>query len=158
MQSGVIGAVFVIAGVLGAVILPVLSDKLHRRVPFFVASILLLVPFYLGLTFLPDFHYLIVIAGAAGFTIMGVAPILFQHGSEVAYPIQEGTSLGMILLMGQISGVIFVFLFEILSESYGSIVPPMLAVVVITAIEIPLTLKMKESPLLKGDAAECHPM
>jgi len=26
---------------------------------------------------------------------MGVASILFQYGSEVAYPIQEGTSLGV---------------------------------------------------------------
>ncbi|MCB6367447.1 hypothetical protein LI291_14835, partial [Intestinibacillus massiliensis] len=81
--------------------------------------------------------------------IMGVAPILFQHGSEVAYPVQEGTSLGMILLMGQISGVLFVFLFEAAEGAFGGVTVPMLGVVILTALEIPLVAKMKESALTK---------
>ena len=149
MEAGIIGAVFVVAGVLGAIVLPIISDRLRRRAPFFVASIIVLVPLYLGMTFVSGFFPLVLIAGVAGFSIMGVAPILFQHGSEVAYPTQEGTSLGTILLMGQISGVLFVFLFEALSAGFGSVIPPMLAIVAITAAEIPLTLRVKESPLLK---------
>jgi FLVCR family MFS transporter 7 len=149
LEAGIIGAVFVVAGVLGAIVLPIISDRLRRRVPFFVASIIALVPLYLGMTFISSFLPLLLIAGIAGFSIMGVAPILFQHGSEVAYPTQEGTSLGTILLMGQISGVLFVFLFEALSAGSGSVVPPMLAIVAITVAEIPLTLKVNESPLLK---------
>ena len=149
LEAGAIGAVFVVAGVLGAIILPILSDKLGVRIPFFTAAIIALVPLYLGLTFISNFSLLIIVAGIAGFSIMGVAPILFQHGSEVAYPIQEGTSLGAILLMGQISGVIFVFLFESLAGSFDSIIPPMLAIVAISAIEIPFTLKMRESSLNK---------
>ena len=149
MEAGVIGAAFVLSGVAGAVLLPILSDRLHRRVPFFTAGMSVLVPLYLGFTLISSFHLLIVIAGMSGFAIMGAAPILFQHGSEVAYPIQEGTSLGVILLMGQISGVLFVFLFEILTGSFGSIVPPMLLIVAVTALEVPLTLRMKESQLLK---------
>lgn len=149
MESGLIGAIFVVAGVAGAIILPILSDKLRVRIPFFVVSIIALVPLYLGLTIISSFPILAVISGIAGFSIMGVAPILFQHGSEVAYPIQEGTSLGTILLMGQISGVIFVFLFEAMASRLGSIVPPMLFIVAITGMEIPFTLKMKESSLLK---------
>lgn len=147
-EAGVVGAVFVIAGVLGAIILPIISDRLGIRIPFFTVSIIALVPLYLGLTFIVDFGLLVLTAGIAGFTIMGVAPILFQHGSEVAYPIQEGTSLGTILLMGQISGVIFVLLFETLSVGFESIILPMLVIVAITAMEIPFTLKMKESSLL----------
>lgn len=148
LEAGAIGAVFVVAGVLGAIILPIISDKLGVRIPFFSAAIIALFPLYLGLTFITSFNLLILVAGVAGFSIMGVAPILFQHGSEVAYPIQEGTSLGAILLMGQISGVLFVFLFENMAGSFDSIVPPMLAIVAISAIEIPFTLKMKESPLI----------
>lgn len=158
MEAGIIGAVFVIAGVLGAIVLPIVSDRLQKRVPFFVASIIALVPLYLGMTFLSGFLLLALTAGIAGFSIMGVAPILFQHGSEVAYPTQEGTSLGTILLMGQISGVLFVFLFEALSAGFGSVIPSMLAVVAITAAEIPLTLRMHESPLLKRGEQECPHM
>ena len=149
LDAGIIGAAFVISGVFGAIILPIISDKIKIRIPFFSVAITVLVPLYLGLTFVANFQLLIVIAGISGFSIMGVAPILFQHGSEVAYPIQEGTSLGAILLMGQISGVLFVFIFELLSGSFGSVIPSMLFIVAITVMEIPLTLMMKESALLK---------
>lgn len=149
-QAGIVGAVFVIAGVIGAVILPIISDKIRRRTPLFVIGISLLVPLYLGITYISSFVLVVVVAALAGFTIMGVAPILFQHGAEVAYPVKEGTSFGLILLMGQISGVLFVLLFETLIGSLGSIILPMLLFVAATAIQIPFTLKMKESNILKA--------
>ena len=153
IQAGVIGAVFVAAGVVGAIILPIISDIMHIRVPFLISAIIALVPLYLGFTYISGFLMLVIIAGIAGFAIMGAAPILFQHGSEVAYPTQEGTSLGMILLMGQISGVLFVFLFEALAAGFHSVIPPMLVIVALTASEIPFAFKMKESQLLKrGDS------
>ncbi len=147
-EAGMIGSVFVVAGILGAVILPIISDKFRRRKPLFVFGITLLAPLYFGMTYVTDFLPLIILAGIAGFTIMGLAPILFQHGAEVAYPAQEGTSLGLILLMGQISGALFVFLFEAISQSTDSVALPMLIFVALTIIEIPLTIKMKESSLL----------
>ena len=144
-QSGIIGAVFVISGVVGAIILPVLSDKTGSRIPFFVGSIIILIPVYIGFTFLHNFYLLASIAILAGFCIMGVAPILFQHGSEVAYPVQEGTSLGMILLMGQISGVLIVYVFDVLKNLSGAVVLPMLLIVAATILELPIVLKIKES-------------
>jgi FLVCR family MFS transporter 7 len=80
--------------------------------------------------------------------VMGVAPILFQHGAEVAYPVKEGTSFGLILLMGQISGSLFVVLFDAIGKASGSIRIPMLIIVAATILEVPFTLKMKESQIL----------
>jgi FLVCR family MFS transporter 7 len=147
LQAGMVGGVFVVAGVAGAVVLPIISDKLHSRVPMFVAAIALLAPLYLGFACLKDFHLITICAALAGFSTMGVAPVLFQYGSEVAYPIPEGTSLGLILLMGQISGALFVYLFELLSKTSGSIIVPMLCVVALTLLEVPVALQMKESKL-----------
>lgn len=144
-EAGVIGGVFVVAGVVGAVLLPLISDLKGIRKPFFVVSIIILIPIYLGLTFVTNFGFLTVIAGIAGFSIMGVAPILFQHGSETAYPIQEGTSLGIILLMGQISGILFVYLFEVIKHVSGAVTIPMLLIVLATLMELPVIMKLKES-------------
>jgi FLVCR family MFS transporter 7 len=149
-QAGIIGAVFVVAGIIGAVVLPIISDKLHVRTPFFVGVIALLIFLYLGLTFIENFVLLVIAAGITGFSIMGVAPILFQYGTEAAYPIQEGTSLGVILLMGQISGILFIYLFEVLQNTTGTIVWPMLLFVALTVIELPMTLKMKETYISAG--------
>ncbi|NIK67181.1 FLVCR family MFS transporter 7 [Paenibacillus sp. BK720] len=150
-EAGLVGAVFIVAGIIGAVALPILSDKYRTRAPFFIAAITLLIPAYLGLTFAEQFIPVTVIAGLAGFTIMGVAPILFQHGSELAYPVREGTSLGMILLMGQVSGIAFVYLFEVLNEALDSIVWPMLLFVVLTAVLLPVTLRIPESACQSAD-------
>ena len=147
-EAGIIGAAFVAAGVVGAIILPIISDKVGVRIKFLLIAVALLVPLYLGLTFVKCFIALVVIAAIAGFSIMGVAPILFQHSSEVAYPAQEGTSLGMILLMGQISGALFVLLFEAISGAAGSVTAPMIGIVILTAIEIPIVAKMRESKLV----------
>ena len=147
VQAGMVGGVFVVAGVAGAVVLPIISDKLHTRVPMFVAAVALLAPLYLGFAYLQDFNLITICAGLAGFSTMGVAPVLFQYGSEVAYPIPEGTSLGLILLMGQISGALFVYLFELLNKASGSVIVPMLCVVVLTLLEVPFALQMKESKL-----------
>ena len=144
-QAGIVGSVFVVAGVLGAVILPILSDLKGVRKPFFVTSIIILIPVYLGFTFVSNFIILAIIAGIAGFSIMGVAPILFQHGSEMAYPIQEGTSLGIILLMGQISGIVFVYFFEVLKHATGAVTIPMLLFIIATILELPIILKVKAS-------------
>lgn len=148
-QAGIVGAVFVVAGIVGAVVLPIISDNIKRRTPFFIGAIALLIPLYLGLTFVKGYTLLVVIAGIAGFSIMGVAPILFQHGAEVAYPVQEGTSLGVILLMGQISGALFLYLFEVLQIALSSVIWPMLLFVLLTAIQLPATLKIKESDAVK---------
>lgn len=149
-EAGIIGAAFVVAGVIGAVVLPLISDKVGRRIPFLMAAVALLVPLYLLFTFMGSYILLVIVAAVSGFSIMGVAPILFQHGSEVAYPAQEGTSLGLILLMGQISGTLFVLLFEGLTGAFGSIVVPMVLIVVLNAVQLPLIAKMKESKSLKS--------
>lgn len=148
VEAGVIGAVFVAAGIVGAAVLPIISDKIRVRIPIIIAAIIALTPLYLGLTYVRNFSALCVIAGTAGFIVMGVAPILFQHGSEVAYPIKEGTSLGLILLMGQISGVLFVYFFEAIAGFSGSVTLPMALIVAVTAIEIPFAFRMKESGLV----------
>lgn len=149
VQAGIIGAVFVVAGVMGAVLIPIISDKLRIRVPIFMSAVSLLIPLYLGLTYIKNFTLLCMVAGAAGFVVMGVAPVLFQHGSEVAYPVREGTSLGVILLMGQISGILFVYIFESLSGACGSVILPMLIIIIISAVQLPFAFTMKESDLVK---------
>lgn len=142
-ESGIVGAVFIAAGIIGAVVLPLVSDKYRVRIPFFTGAIAILLPALIGLTYVKEVVWIAIIAAIAGFAIMGVAPILFQHGSEAAYPIPEGTSLGMILLMGQVSGAVFVYLFQLLVDSSGAIVLPMLLFAGMTAVMLPLTFRMR---------------
>ncbi|MGI6766851.1 MAG: MFS transporter [Lentihominibacter sp.] len=150
-EAGTIGAVFVLAGIVGAVILPMFSDKTGIRIKLIFTVIVILTPLYLALTLVSSFIILIIAAGLGGFTIMGVAPVLFQHASETGYPVQEGTSLGSLILMGQISGVLFVFLFEAISIATETVIIPMLGLVILTGLQLPVIAKMEESKLNKKE-------
>ena len=49
--------------------------------------------------------------------------------------------------MGQISGIVFVYLFEQLNNSFKSPAVPMLLIVAVTVLELPFVLRIKESGL-----------
>jgi FLVCR family MFS transporter 7 len=148
-DAGFVGAVFVVAGIIGAVVLPLISDKTRVRTPFLIAGVSLMGVLIVGLTVLLSYGWLLCVAGLLGFVIMGLAPILFQHGAEVAYPVQEGASFGTIMMMGQISGVLFVVLFDLVQGALNSIVWPMLILTVLSLVQIPVAARMKESALQK---------
>lgn len=152
MDAGIVGAAFVVTGIIGAVVVPLISDKLGKRIPIFIIGISTIGPLCIGITFFTSMPLLLASAAILGFLIMGMAPILFQHGAEVAYPVQEGVSFGFIMLVGQISGVAFVYLFDVILGEIGSIIWPMLFLIVFALLQIPIAALMKESNQLRSNA------
>lgn len=147
-DAGLVGAAFIVSGIVGAVVLPMISDKLTKRVSLFKLGLGLLIPLVIGLTFLNGYVLILIDAAILGFLIMGMAPILFQHGAEVAYPAREGTSFGLILLAGQVSGIIFVYIFDVLLGATGMILVPMIGIMLLTLIQFPISFFMKESKIV----------
>ena len=115
-QAGVTGGMMIIGGIIGAVIMPTLSDKKHKRVPFIFASILGATLGLAGVTYAPSYPILLASAFVLGFFLLSAGPIGFQFGAEITRPVPEGTSNGLLLLMGQISGILFIFGMEMLKS------------------------------------------
>jgi len=44
-----------------------------------------------------------------GFFLLSLGSIAFQYGAEVSYPAPKGTTNGLLVLMEQISQIIFIF-------------------------------------------------
>jgi sugar phosphate permease len=108
-QSGMIMGLMLIAGIIGAIVVPPLSDKLRKRKPFLIGAILLLIPGLIGMTFALDYSFMLISSGILGFFLLGAAaPIGFQYGAEVSYPAPESLSQGIVLFVGQVSGIIFI--------------------------------------------------
>ncbi|WP_457551003.1 MFS transporter [Desulfobacula sp.] len=107
-QSGLVGGLMLIGGVIGAVILPFLSDKFRKRKIFLVICMAGMVPAVAGLTFFQGYGLTLTASFILGFFVMSAGPIGFQYAAEVSFPAPESTSQGLILLVGQISGLAFV--------------------------------------------------
>lgn len=139
-ETGMVGGIMLLGGVVGAVVLPTLSDKKRKRRPFIIISMILMLPGLIGLTVFTEFVPMLISAFFFGFFIMGVGPIGFQFGAEKSYPAPESTSQGIILLVGQISGIIFVF-----GVNKLGIFVAMLSFIVLTLFNVFLSTRLKES-------------
>lgn len=148
-QAGLIGAMMMIGGIAGAICLPLLSDKFRRRKPFLLLAILGTVPGLVGLTFMTGYGALLVSGFVLGFFIMAAGPIGFQYGAEISYPAPESTSQGLILLSGQVSGVIFIYGMDAFrSATTHSMTPFLIVFIVLGTLNLLMGSLMKESPLI----------
>ncbi len=142
-QAGALGAVLLVAGVAGAVVLPALSDRTGRRKPFILLGVVLAVPGLAGLAFASSFAGLCLAAAVLGFFLTGVLPTGMQYASEITVPTPEGTSNGLIQLFGQAS-VVFVYLMEALRTRDGSFTLSLVAACVLLAAGAVLAALLKE--------------
>ena len=150
-EAGICGALMMVGGIIGAAILPALSDKMRKRRIFIVITLIGAVPGMIGLTFVASYIPLLISSFVLGFFLMAGAPICFQYSAEVSYPAPEATSQGLLLLAGQISGIIFVFGMDMLTAAGASKTPAMLVFIAMMIINVFLVLKLKESKMVKTD-------
>jgi MFS family permease len=119
IDAGNLGASMIVGGILGAVIIPLISDKLHKRQLFMLLGVSLAIPGLVGVTFATSLWLILVSAFWMGFFLISVAPIGMQYIAEVTYPAPEGTSNGLIQLAGQLS-VVFVYIMEAMKSANGA--------------------------------------
>ena len=107
-----------------------------------------------GVTFATIYWLLLASAFVLGFGLLSAGPVGFQYGAEVTYPASEGTSNGLLLLMGQISGIAFIFAMDGLKNSEtSSMTVPLVVLIVLMALGLILSTRLKESALIRGDAS-----
>ncbi len=144
-QTGIVGGMMIIAGIIGAIILPILSDRFRKRKAFIIIGMVFMTPGLVGLTIFTEYHFLLISSFILGFFLLGAgAPVSFQYSAEITYPAPESTSQGLLLLMGQISGIIFIIGMNVLG-----MIPFMITFTIFAVINIILSLFLKESKLIQ---------
>jgi len=146
-QTGMVGAAQLIAGVVGAVVLPIVSDRLRNRRGVLVLCMLGMLPGLIGLAWAHDYGSLLIASGLLGFFLLGGgAPIGFQYAAEISYPAPESTSQGLLLMAGQASGIALILAMNALGTTLS-----LWGFVVLGAAIVPLTLRLRESPVMLTD-------
>ena len=149
-EAGITGGLMIAGGIVGALVLPSLSDRYRKRVPFIVLALAGAVPGLVGITYATGYGLLLASAFVLGFFLLAAGPIGFQYGAETAYPAPEGTTNGLLLLMGQISGIVFIFAMDgFKSPETGSMAPALLALIGLMVVGLLLATRLRESALVK---------
>jgi MFS family permease len=144
-DAGTLGALMLVGGILGAVVIPPFSDRQHRRKPYILLGLLLAIPGLIGLTFATSSWLLFGSAFALGFFLVSTSPIMMQYAAEITRPTPEGTSNGLMQLFGQAS-VAFVYIMEALRTANGSFTPSLILAIILLIISAFLVVRMEETP------------
>jgi MFS family permease len=142
-DAGTLGALLLIGGVLGAVVIPPISDRQGKRQRFLLLGFSLAIPGLVGLTFATAPWLLFLSAFSLGFFLVSTSPIGMQYAAEITQPTPEGTSNGLLQLFGQAS-VVFVYVMEAMKSSDGAFTPSLLLAIGLVGVSIVLVTQMHD--------------
>ena len=145
-DAGTLGALMIVGGVIGAVVIPAMSDKQQMRQRYLYVAFIGAMPGMLGLTFATSAWLLFTSAFVMGFFLVSAMPIAMQYAAEITYPTPEGTSNGLMQLTGQ-GAVVFVYIMEALKTANGSFTPALLLALGLLVVSVALVTQMKDAKL-----------
>lgn len=114
IATGLLGGLIIVGGIFGAVILSAASDKLKKRKIFIMLSMGISAPMVLMLGYVPYFYLLVISSFIFGFFLVSALPIGLSYATEKTHPVPEATSNGLLMLSGQIGGIVLVLGFNML--------------------------------------------
>ena len=150
-DAGTLGALMLIGGILGAVIIPPFSDRQRKRKRYLLLGLSLALPGLIGLTYATAPWLLFVSAFAMGFFLVSTSPIGMQYAAEITQPTPEGTSNGLIQLFGQAS-VVFVYIMEAMKSADGAFTPALLLAIGLMGLSILLVTRLHDPEQLLTQA------
>jgi cyanate permease len=142
-NAGTLGALMLVGGVLGAIIIPPFSDKQQKRQRYLLLGTTLAIPGLIGLTFATSYWVLLLSAFSMGFFLISTSPIGMQYAAEITHPTPEGTSSGLIQLFGQAS-VVFVYIMEAMKSSDESFTPALLLAIALLVVSALVVTRMRD--------------
>lgn len=146
-EAGELGGFFLLGGILGAVVIPTLSDKYRKRKFFMLLGMILAVPGLIGIIYASSYWPMVISIIALGFFMVGLAPVGYQYAAEITYPAPEGTSNGLLVLAGQVS-VVFVYAMEALKSVDGSFTNSLLMLLGFMIVGVIFLSMIKESTMI----------
>lgn len=152
IQAGNIGGLMIVGGIIGAVVIPIISDHYRKRTPFLIIAVIGATLGLVGITFAASYWLMIVSAFIFGFFLLSAGPIGFQYGAEITYPTPEGTSNGLLLLMGQISGIAFILgMDSFKNQETGSMTLPLIVLIGLMALSLIFSTRLREAKIFMAE-------
>ncbi len=144
LKAGNISSILVFSGMLGCIVIPVLSDKLRKRKPFLIVASA--VGIFSVFVLLRGRTYSVQFANAAvfGFFAISILPLLLAMSAEIAGSRFAGISAAYLQLLGNGAAVLIVPLIEVLHRVSGGYALPLYFIVSLFFVALFLALLIRE--------------
>ena len=148
IEAGSLGGVMMLGGILGCVILPLISDKIGKRKVFILIGLLVITPCLLGITYFQGLFLILVAGGILGFFQLGMAPIVMEAAADVSKPSTEATTQGVLMMFGQGLSVFGIFLTDYYRSENSEMTPFLLVFVGMVILNLIIATRLSEPRLM----------
>ncbi|HEX7364324.1 MAG TPA: MFS transporter [Dehalococcoidia bacterium] len=144
-DGGNIFAILIFSGIIGCIVIPIISDKIMRRKPFLIAASVMGTLGVLAFMISKSYSLNMLNGVILGFFMISALPIMLTMSTEITGARYAGISVGWLQLLGNAAAVIIVPLMEFLNGATGAWILPLAVVAGLLVVNFVLSLVIGES-------------
>ncbi|MFX1451626.1 MAG: MFS transporter [Promethearchaeota archaeon] len=143
--AGVFGLLILLGGIIGSLVMSIISDKYKKRKILINISIIIATISLFGISIVKDPILLGLLGVIFGFGLISATPVGLEYAVYATKPVPEASSNGILMMVGQIGGIIFILGLEDLkmpiTQDYF---PALILQTILLIVVFVLTLFIKE--------------
>jgi cyanate permease len=145
VDAGSISSVLVFSGMVGCVVIPMVSDRIRTRKPFLVLASLVGAICVIVLMFGSGYAVNLGNGILLGFFLLSALPIMLTMSIEITGEKYAGISVAYLQLLGNGAAVAIVPIMEVLHGVRGEYIYPLVFIVVLLAIAVVMAFRIRET-------------
>ncbi|MBM3165877.1 MAG: major facilitator superfamily domain-containing protein 7 [Chloroflexi bacterium] len=144
-DAGTIAAVLILSGMLGCIIIPIVSDKVMKRKPFLLLASSVGALSIVFLMLAKGFALNMVNGVVLGFFLISALPIMLTMSAEITGARFAGISVGYLQLLGNAAAVAIVPLMEVMRGATQHYAWPLAFLAILLGVSFVLATQIKET-------------
>jgi len=149
MQAGMIGGVLILGGIVGSAIIPPISDKMKKRKTLLLLCLILTCTTIYPLTFNNNYNMVLFFGFIQGFFFLPAFALLLEMCSELAGPHLVGAATGILMLAGNLGGVLIILAMEWIKGDSPTFTRAIFLLMAVLIASVLLAVKVKETFILR---------
>jgi len=145
VDAGSISSALVFSGMVGCVVLPLVSDRIKKRKPFLVLASLVGAICVVVLMFGSGYSANLMNGIVLGFFLLSALPIMLTMSIEITGEKYAGISVAYLQLLGNGAAVAIVPIMEVLHGVRGEYILPLVFISVLLAIAVVMAVRIRET-------------
>jgi cyanate permease len=150
-DAGSISALLILSGMVGCIIVPIISDKIRRRKLFIILTSAVGMICVSVLMFANGYDLNLANGILMGFFLISALPIMLTMSAEITGPRYAGVSVGYLQLLGNAAAVIIVSVMESLSAATGNFIAPLALLAVLLLGSLVMSILIRDTHPGAGD-------
>jgi len=143
-DAGNIGAIMLFGGIIGCLIMSTLSDKYQKRKILILISVALTTISLTVLSFASSALLLYIFGFTLGFGVLSAGPVTLEYAVDITKPVPEASSNGILMMIGQVGGILFILGLVGLTTAEGDYFPALLLLSLLALAILILSFFLKE--------------